>query len=314
MLRQSAILVLALWAAMSGLISGLAPAEAEPVFPLGIRVGLEPPGGLKLSDKFAGFQDDTNQVSIMILELPGRAYEELERAMGVSNPRGLIDPKRESFAYAQGTGVLLSGQSNDNGVPARHWFLLAGQPNADVTTLINVGVPDSAKAAYPEDAIRRALATVSFRPMPIQEQLGMMPFKLGALSGFRVMQVMREGAVALTDGPGTDLEKQPSVIVSVGPSGGADTNSRSLFARDMLTGSPFRELSLQSSEPMRIGGLPGIEIKAQARAADGTPLSLVQWVRFGSGGFLRILAVSSASDWTAQYPRFREIRDGIETR
>ena len=314
MLRQSAILFLALCAAVSGLMSGLAPARAEPVFPLGMRVGLEPPGDLKPSSKFPGFEDETNKVSIVILELPARAYEDLERAMGVSNPRGLTDSKVENFTYAQGIGILLSGQSIDDGTPARHWFLLAGQPNADLTTLINVGVPDSAKAAYPEDAIRKALATVSFRPPPIEEQLGLMPFKLGTLSGFRVIQVMREGAVALSDGPGTDLEKQPSVIISVGTGGGTDPNDRAMFARNMLTGSPFRELNLQSSEPMRIGGLPGNEIKAQARGADGTPLSVVQWMRFGSGGFLRIVAVSSAYDWNTQYPRFRAIRDGIETR
>jgi len=310
MLRRSAILFIALWAT----VSGAAPAIAEPVFPTGLRVGLEPPGALKTSRQIPGFEDEAAKASIMILELPGRAFEELERAMGASNPRGLADAKRESFNYTQGTGVLLTGQSNDNGVPARHWFLLAGKADADLTTLINVAVPDAAKATYPDEAIRKALATVSFRPPPIDEQLGIMPFKFGTLAGFRVVQVMREGAVVLTDGPDSNSEGQASVMVSIGRGGGNSPNDRALFARDMLTSSPFRELNLQSAEPMRIGGLPGNEIKAQAKAADGTPLSLVQWVRFGSGGFLRVVAVTSANGWATQYPRFREIRDGIEMR
>lgn len=308
--RTAILLLLTVWATVFGAM----PAGAEPVYPTGLRVGLEPPGNLKTSRDMPGFQDEATKASILILELPGRAYEELERAMAVTNPRGLTDAKRETFSYAQGTGVLVTGQSTDNGVPTRHWFLLAGKPDADLTTLINVGVPDAAKAAYPEDAIRKALVTVSFRPPPVDEQLSLMPFKLGALAGFRVMQVLREGAVVLTDGPDSNIEQQASVIVSIGRGGGTTPNDRSLFARDMLTSSPFRELSLQSAEPMRIGGLPGNEIKAEAKAADGTPLSLVQWVRFGSGGFLRVVAISSATRWPSEYPRFREIRDGIQMR
>ena len=82
--------------------------------------------------------------------------------------------------------------------------------------LINVEVPESARAVYSDAVIRQALASVTFRPMPIQEQLGLLPFKLGQLAGFRVMQVLAQGGVILTEGPTDDLSKQPYVIVSVG--------------------------------------------------------------------------------------------------
>jgi hypothetical protein len=63
---------------------------------------------------------------------------------------------------------------------------------------------------------------------------------------------------------------------------------------------------------MRIGGLPGYEIRAQAKGLNGAPVTLVQWVRFGSGGFLRIVGVGRQNDWDALFTRFRAVRDGIE--
>ncbi len=62
---------------------------------------------------------------------------------------------------------------------------------------------------------------------------------------------------------------------------------------------------------MRIGGFPGFETRAQARAFNGSVLSLVQWLRFGPGGFLCVVAFSRAEDWNTQFAHFRAVRDGI---
>ena len=76
-----------------------------------------------------------------------------------------------------------------------------------------------------------------------------MPFTLNELAGFRVMRVMREGAVILTEGETDNLDKQPSMIISVGPGAPTDANERGLFARDLLSSAPMRDLAMQSSEP-----------------------------------------------------------------
>ena len=65
---------------------------------------------------------------------------------------------------------------------------------------------------------------------------------------------------------------------------------------------------------MRIGGLPGYEIRAQAKGLNDEPLSLVQWLRFGGGSFLRIVGVGRKDDWDALFTRFRAVRDGIDRR
>ena len=118
----------------------------------------------------------------------------------------------------------------------------------------------------------------------------------------------------LTDGPSDDLSKQPYMIVSIGRGAPEQPDDRAQFARDALSSAPLRDLTVQSAEAMRIGGLPGYEIRAQAKGPDGEPFMLVQWVRFGGGGFLRVVGVGRKDGWDALFTRFRAVRDGIEFR
>jgi hypothetical protein len=56
-------------------------------------------------------------------------------------------------------------------------------------------------------------------------------------------------------------------------------------------------------------------LQAEAKEAfSDTPVKLVQWVRFGSGTFIRMLGIARADQWSAAYPHFRAVRDGIAPR
>ena len=123
---------------------------------------------------------------------------ELEAAAFNKVQPNLQDVKRESFPFGSGIGFLVSGTAQQNGVALHRWSLLAqsiGGSVQNLTMLINVEVPDSALSIYSDEVIRKVLASVTFRPAPIQEQLGLMPFKFGELAGFRVMQVLPTGSV-----------------------------------------------------------------------------------------------------------------------
>jgi hypothetical protein len=41
---------------------------------------------------------------------------------------------------------------------------------------------------------------------------------------------------------------------------------------------------------------------------------MVQWLRFGSNGYLRVIGVSRTDKWDQSFSRFRAVRDGIEAR
>lgn len=312
MFRRFFVCLFVAWAGMAGLA---ATARAEPIFPPGLRIGLEPPGDMKLATQFPGFEDSERKAVIAILDLPASAYRELETAAFANTQRDLEQAKRESFPFGSGIGFLISGVAQQNGITLHRWSLLAqavGGAFQDLTMLINVEVPEGALPIYSDEIIRKALASVTFRQAPIPEQLALLPFKLGDMAGFRVMQVLPTGSVIL--GEGTTDSAQPFMIVSIGRSGPAEAGDRSLFARDLMAAAPVRDLTMQSSEPMRISGSPGHEIRAKGKAPGGEPVSVVQWLRFGSGGFLRVIGVSPADKWDQIFDRFRTVRDSIVMR
>lgn len=313
MMRFLLAFIVSIW--MSLVVTG--HGIAEPLFPPGLRVGLEPPADAVLSKRFPGFEDADRKVAITILDLPGAAYPDLEAAAFSNSQTGLIDFKRETFPFENGMGFLISGRSEVNGVKLNKWFFLTtstfGSRVPNLTTLVTVEVPDSAAAIYTDEVIRKALRTIAFRPPPVEEQLAQLPFKFDEMAGFRVMQVMPGGAI-LTDGPTNNINDQPYMIVGVGRGGPSDASERGRFARDMLTSSPMKDLNVQSSEPMRISGAQGYEIRATATSLSGQPLSLVQWVRFGGGGFMRIVGVARTDAWNDLFTRFRAVRDGVDVK
>ncbi len=317
MLRRLLVYVLLAGAGLVSLAPGGGAANAEPVFPPGLRVGLEPPVGMSPSARFPGFEDTGQNAVIAILDLPARAYYELENAAFNKIQQDLDEAKRESFPFESGIGFLVSGTGHKNGIAVHRWSLLAqaiGGSVQDLTALVNVEVPESALSVYTDAVIRKALASVTFRPAPIQEQLALLPFKIGDLAGFRVAQISPTGSVFLADAPTDSASPQPFMVISVERGGPAEPGDRARFARDLMAAAPVRDLSLQSAEPMRIGGAPGQEIRAQGKGPAGEPVSMVQWVRFGASGYLRLIAVSPTDKWDQSFSRFRTVRDGIEAR
>jgi hypothetical protein len=293
----------------------LAPARAEPQFPPGLRIGLDPPGNLRPSSRFSGFEDSDRKVAVTILDLPAAAYSELERTAAAAPQPGGAQIKREDFSFRGGKGLLFTGQTTVNGVELHKWILLAtSATEKDLATMINIEVPESALSIYSDAVVRKALASVTFRPTPIDEQLGLLPFKVGERAGFRVMKVFPTGGVILTEGPGDDLSQQPYVIISIGRGAPEQPADRPRFARDLLSTAPLRAFTVQSGDAMRIGGAPGFEIRATAEGAKGEPVMVAQWLRFTGSGYLRVVGIGPKENWDALFTRFRAVRDGIEFR
>jgi hypothetical protein len=312
--------VLAALAAMLMPAQSLWAQTAGALFPLGSRLGLVPPPGMVLSQTFQGFEDTQNNVFIRVIAMPEQAYAEIEKTM--TNPalkkQGMTVEKRESFALSASKGVLIVARQEANDLRFRKWLLIA--PVANLTALVSVEVSDAAKDAYSAAAIRAALASLTHRPIiPVDEQLSMVPFRIGNLAGLRLARVVPGVAVQLTDGPKDDFEaiKQPHLVISVAQGGPQQSSDRDSFARLALGGGmpPFKDVHILGSETMRIGGQPGHEMRAEAKdAKTGTEVEIVQWLRFGTGAYLRIIGFAPKQSWTPTFTRFRAVRDGLEPR
>jgi hypothetical protein len=295
--------------------AALPAAAADAIFPTASRVGLVPPPGMQASTAFPGFEDREHNAFIRLVALPDKAFAEIEKTLSseILKKQGMAVEKREDFALPSGRGVLVVAQQNTGSGRIRKWLLIA--PLEEVTALASVEVPLSV-TRYPEPAIRAALATLTARPtVPIDEQLTLVPFKLSELSGFRLVRVVPGVAVQLTEGPKDTLEatEQPQMVISVAPGGPQQARDREHFARLALSGLPaFKEVRLISSDSMRIGGMAGHQLRATGKdPLTGTDIEIVQWLRFGTGAYMRMVGFAPKADWTATFMRFRAVRDGL---
>src|SRR5262249_59540229 len=123
--------------------------------------------------------------------------------------QGVIVEKREALALKSGRGVLLVGRQEADGRLMRKWILLGATPA--LTALVTVLVPDSAKGTYSDAAIRQALASVEVRDsVPIDEQMGLLPYRVDELGGLRAARVAAPTTRALAPRPkGTSYATEP---------------------------------------------------------------------------------------------------------
>jgi len=301
---------------------GSAPASAaEPVFPLGSRMGFVPPPGFEVSKRFPGFENSETRSSIVVAMLPQQAYAELEASMTTEalKKQGITEEKRQTLTLANGKALLVSGSEQENGQKFHKWMFLGQLPEG--AALVAVLVPEAALKTYSDDVIRASLATLAVRAsVPMEEQIALIPFKLTDLSGLRPIRVLGGAGVVLTDGerdspsPGD----QPIFIAMIGQGGPEQATDRANFARNLFTGlGDFKEVRIISGDMLRLGGgnLATHELQAEAKEAfTDTPMKIVQWVRFGSGIFIRMVGMARADQWLAAFPRFRAVRDGVASR
>lgn len=308
--------------ALSGPVrySAAQPATStEPQFPLASRLGLAPPPGMTLSTSFQGFEDEKNNVFIRLVAMPEAAFAEIEKSMTnqALKKQNITVEKREPFALPSGKGLLIVARQDADNVRLRKWLLIA--PVGGLTALVSMEIPQSARNVYSEAAIRASLGSITTRTeVPAEEQLSLVPFSLRDLAGFRIGGVVPGRAVQLTDGDGdaTETIKEPQIVIGVSPGGPASVGDRDSFARLAFSGPPsLKDIRILSSEPMRISGQPGHELRATGKdAKTGADVEIVQWLRFGSGGYLRMMGFAPKEAWITAYTRFRTVRDGLDAR
>lgn len=293
------------------------PASANPVYPPGVRVGLVPSDGLTPAKGFSGFQSADEGVKVIVGELPAAAFAAVEAAQKAGPQPNA--PKIEPLQTTAGPGFITSESGKNADTAVRLYSLII--TGGTFSGYVAVQVTEAASKAFTDETIRRFLSTAALRKaVPTDEQLSLLPFKMTDLAGFKsVRTVVIGSAILLSDDSGEKEAESgaPYVLVSIVPAAPGAPDDRDRFARQAVAAVPgLNNGRITSSEPVRIDGAPGFETRVDATAGkDDRPVQLVQWLRFtGSGVTLRILAIAKKDDWAAAFPRFRAVRDGIETR
>lgn len=291
---------------------------ADPVYPPGIRVGVVPIEGLARAETFGGLETADHGVKVLMTELPAAAFSEVENAVKTDQaaPAGAVKPER--IETSAGTAYYTAESAKVGADNVRRYSMIV--PGGTFSGYIAVQVPETAAKTYSDDAVKRMLATAVVRQeVPVDEQLALLPFKVSDLSGFKTVRTLAPGAAILL-GDSTDetkFETAPFMILGSISAAPEKPDDRGRFAQQAAAQIPgLREGRITMSEPIRIDGAPGFETRVDATSGkDNTPVTVVQWLRFGGGtGALRIIASTPRDQFAAAFPRFRAVRDGIQSR
>jgi hypothetical protein len=302
-------------AALALLVSSMLPAlAADTVFPPGLRLGMVPLIGLSKAKTFPGFESEDGSVKVLVTELPPDAYGEVANAFK-ANPAGTGGVKPDKIETPAGLVYYTVETGKTGDAPVKRYSMIV--PGSGFSGYVAVQVPENASKIYTDEAVRQMFATaVTRNEVPVDEQLALMPFRVTALADFKNVRTLAPGvSVILADGDeSTGFEPKPFMILGLIGATPQQADDRARFAQEAALQIPgVRESRVTMSEPIRINGQQGFETRIDGISGkDKTAVTVVQWIRFGTGTSLRIIASAPRDQWSTAFTRFRAVRDGIQ--
>src|ERR1700710_1331572 len=215
-------------------LTALSPAfAADPVYPPGIRIGIVPIEGLVVSKTFPGFETADHGVKVLIAELPPAAYAEVQNAFKTNSfPGGANAIRPESLQTSAGEGFYTVETAKDGADTVRRFSMIVA--GGTFSGYVAAQVPESAAKTFSDDAVRKMFATAVVRKeVPVEEQLGLLPFKITELSGFKTVRTLAPGAAILfADGTDeTGVEASPYMVLGTIASAPTPPEARGRFAQ-----------------------------------------------------------------------------------
>src|SRR6478752_1378223 len=206
---------------------------ADPVFPPGARVGMTPLVGLGRAKSFVGFETEDHGVKVLVTDLPAEAYGEVANAFK-ANPGGSGGVKPESIETPAGLAYYTSENAKDGATNVRRYSMIL--PGPTFSGYVAVQVPENASRIYTDEAVRQMFASAVIRnEVPVSEQLGLLPFKVDELSGFKNVRTLAPGAALIVaDGDEkTGFEVAPFMIIGLIGQTAASPDDRGRFAQQI---------------------------------------------------------------------------------
>jgi hypothetical protein len=305
----------AVCAAIALTIASAIPARAaEPVFPVGSRLGIVPPPDMIPSPAFSGFADPNKDAAILLVTFPPVAFDQLDKSMVPEElkKQGIEVAQREPIELGFGKGFVVRARQTTERGRYRKWLLVVAAN--DLTALVTIQVPDG-DTQYSDKVLNDAVATLAVRAsVPDAERLSLLPFKVGDMAGFRIDDVLPGRALMLIDaGAGQAATQHTHFLIAAMEGGPNETQDRDEFARvTFVQISGLKDVQIQDAEPLRIGGQAGYETLATAKdGKSDSDVRVVQWLRFGSGSYMQMIGVSPTDQWPDVFARLRAVRDSV---
>ena len=233
-----------------------------------------------------------------------------------SGPAGVNGVKQDKIETPAGLAYFTTESGKAGDTPVKRYSMIV--PGAGFSGYVAVQIPENATKIYTDEAVRQMFAsTVTRRQVSAEEQIALMPFKITDLADFKDIRTLAPGSsIILADGDESiGYESKPFMILGVIGATPQQPDDRARFAQEAALQIPgVRESRITMSEPIRINGQQGFETRIDGVSGkDKIPVTVVQWIRFSSGGAsLRIIASAPREQWLPAFTRFRAVRDGIQ--
>ena len=164
-------------------------------------------------------------------ELPPEAYDEVMKAFK-ANPAGTSGIKPESIETAAGTAYYTAENAKNGATSVRRYSMIL--PGGAFSGYVAVQVPENASKIYTDDAVRQMFASAVVRKeVPVEEQLGLMPFKISELGDFKNVRTLApSAAILLADGEeNSGFEAAPFMVIGLMGSAPAQPEDRGRLRR-----------------------------------------------------------------------------------
>lgn len=205
-------------AALALLVASALPAlAADAVYPPGLRLGMVPLVGLNTAKTFPGFESEDGGVKVLITELPPAAYGEVVGALN-ANPAGNNGVKPDKIETQAGLAYFTTESGKAGTTLVKRYSMIV--PGTGFSGYVAVQVPENASKIYTDDAVRQMFATaVTRKEVSADEQIGLMPFKITDLAGFKDIRTLVPGSsLILADGnESSGYESKPFIILGLPP-------------------------------------------------------------------------------------------------
>src|SRR5262249_32523198 len=111
------------WLILACALAGVPAQGAEPVFPLGLRIGLVPPPGLVASTAFQGFEDRGRNVAMIVTEMPPEAFAAMDQVFTIDalKSKGIEAERREPVTLTEGRGFIVVTRQQAGGTTLHKW-------------------------------------------------------------------------------------------------------------------------------------------------------------------------------------------------
>lgn len=285
-----------------------ASVTAQPVFPPGSAIGLEPPPGFTLSQRFSGFEAAGSGSSIVLVEMPGAPHAEL--AQGFTPERvaqqGLMVTTRRTIALANGPAQIMEGTQRASGRTLTRWLVLL--PDGPITGLVTVNLLATPADADTRATIERAVASLVVRRPDPAAQRAALPYVFEETPRLR-FQTALVGNAALLAPEGWMPNARgtaPTLIIAQSLDRSVATVDRATAEAALRGLRNLRDITIDAETRSELAALSAIRLEVRANdAATNTPRRLVQWMAgLPGGGYLRVLAEGPADSFEAALPEF----------